>query len=246
LIVEKKTITVDEVTCIWQGSLQEAFMMPSSAAEAQPLALLLGQLEDMTFVDACGSLVKAAFLFTNRPGAPHQAHGLNVAQADVLLAIARAENTELKCLQISKRTLITKGGITKILDRLEGRGLIRRMTSGEDRRSRSVQLTAKGVELCRELIPEVARSDREIFEKAFRAEQMNQFRNLLMLLIRELEEESLKAQTRASERPELKHFDHRTDAVLENSHAIREELKRLRLEVERLKVLQRPRTRSRL
>lgn len=222
-------------------------MSKSHPAQPEALAVLVAQLDDMPFVDAARSLVKAGFLFSNRAGAPHHAHGLNLAQADVLITIARAEKSELKCSQISESTLITKGGITKILDRLAARGLIRRVTSREDRRSRSVQLTAKGVELCRELIPEVARSAREIFERAFEPEQMKQFTNLLMLLVRKLQADSIKAQTRASEQsPEIKDFDRGTDTGLENSHGIREELKRLRLEVDRLKALQRAPTGSQL
>src|ERR1700722_14836893 len=127
-------------------------MKPAHAAEPESLAALLAQLEDLPFADAVRALVKAGFLFINRPGAPYRAHGLNPAQADVLVAIARAEETELKCSEIAERTLITKGGITKILDRLEAHGLIRRVPSREDRRSISIQLSAKGIELCREMI----------------------------------------------------------------------------------------------
>ena len=215
--------------------------MPKSARAAQPQALdvLLAQLEDMPFVDAARSLVRAGFLFSNRPGAPNRAYGLNLWEADVVVAIARAEKTELKCSQISDRTLITKGGITKILDRLSGRGLIRRVTSRADRRTRSVQLTGKGVELCRELIPEVARSDREVFEKAFRPEQMKQFRKLLMLLLRNLDADSARAQTRASDKTlEPKEFQDGTGTAVKDPYGMWEELKRLRLEVEHLKALQ--------
>jgi MarR family 2-MHQ and catechol resistance regulon transcriptional repressor len=174
-------------------------MKPAHAAEPESLAALLAQLEDLPFADAVRALVKAGFLFINRPGAPYRAHGLNPAQADVLVAIARAEDSDLKCSQIAERTLITKGGITKILDRLEARGLIRRVPSREDRRSISIQLSAKGIELCRELLPEAWRGNREIFEKAFRPQQMKQFSRLLMLLLRSLEEDNTNALMRASE-----------------------------------------------
>jgi DNA-binding PadR family transcriptional regulator len=85
--------------------------------------------------------------------------------------------------------LITKGGITGLLDRLEVRGLVRRLPSRADRRSVLVQLSAKGVELFRKLYPEVVRSNRSIFEKALRPEQMKQLTCLLTLLIRRLESE---------------------------------------------------------
>ena len=95
--------------------------MPKSAyhAEPQSLAMPIAQLEDQPFADAARELVKAGFLFSNRSGAPYHARGLNLAQADVLTAIAREKITDLKCSAIAERTLITKGGITKILDQLE-------------------------------------------------------------------------------------------------------------------------------
>jgi MarR family 2-MHQ and catechol resistance regulon transcriptional repressor len=180
---------------------REAIIMPKSPHHAEPQspAMPIPQLEDQPFADAARELVKAGFLFSNRSGAPYHAHGLKLAEADVLTAIARGKDTDLKCSDIAERTLITKGGITKILDRLEARGLVRRVTSREDRRSRSVQLSAKGVELCRELIPRAARSSRETFQKAFRPQQVKQFSNLLGLLVRSLEAESEKTRLRALE-----------------------------------------------
>jgi MarR family transcriptional regulator, 2-MHQ and catechol-resistance regulon repressor len=172
--------------------------MLKPAPEPQSLTALLAQLEDLPFVDAARALVMAGFLLSNRPGAPYHTYGLNLAQADVLVAIARAEESALKCSEIAERTLITKGGITKILDRLEARGLIRRVPSREDRRSISVRLSTKGVELCRKFLPEIARGAREIFEKAFRPQQMKQFKNLLALLLRSLEADSA-TEIRASE-----------------------------------------------
>jgi DNA-binding MarR family transcriptional regulator len=178
-------------------------IMPKPAHHAEPesLAVQVVQPEDQPFADAARTLVKAAFLFSNRPGAPHQAHGLNLAEADVLAAIGRAEETDLKCSEIAERTLITKSGISKVLNRLQTRGLMRRIKSREDRRSRSVQLTAKGLELCREYIPESARGARETFQRAFRPEQMRQFSKLLGLLVRSLGADSAKARNRASEGP---------------------------------------------
>jgi DNA-binding MarR family transcriptional regulator len=72
------------------------------------------------------------------------------------------------------------------------------MPSQDDRRSISIQLSAKGVEFWRKFCPEAARSARELFEKAFRPEQMRQFSKLLDLLVRSLEADSAKASIRAS------------------------------------------------
>ena len=44
-----------------------------------------------------------------------------------MVVVASAEETELSCSEIAERTVITKSGVTKILDRLEQRRLIRRL-----------------------------------------------------------------------------------------------------------------------
>jgi MarR family 2-MHQ and catechol resistance regulon transcriptional repressor len=145
---------------------------------------------DQPFIDAARALVKAAFLFVNRTGRAYDVYDLTVAQLDVLGALARAEEASLSCSEIAERTLITKGGITGILDRLEARGLVKRIPSRDDRRSVLVRLSAKGVELFRKLYPELVRSTRSLFEKAMRPDQMKEFSKLLALLIRNLETRS--------------------------------------------------------
>jgi MarR family transcriptional regulator, 2-MHQ and catechol-resistance regulon repressor len=89
----------------------------------------------------------------------------------------------------SRENLITKGGITGVLDKLEARGLVRRTPSRDDRRSILVRFTPKGVEFFRKFYPELVRGKRALLEKAFRPEQMKEFSKLLDLLLRGLETE---------------------------------------------------------
>jgi DNA-binding MarR family transcriptional regulator len=156
-------------------------------------------LDDLPFADATRSLVKAGFLISNRPGAPYHKYRLSLAEADVLATIARASEGQLSCSEVAEKTVITKSGITKILDRLETRGLVKRVRSRDDRRSISIQLSAKGVDFWRRFYPEVARSARQVLEKAFRPEQMKQFSNLLALLLRGLEADSANTSIRTSD-----------------------------------------------
>ncbi len=67
---------------------------------------------------------------------------LTVPQADVLFTLGNTEG--LTCKQIGEKTLITKGTLTGVLDRLEAKSLIRRVRLSEDRRSTRVQLTPAG------------------------------------------------------------------------------------------------------
>src|SRR5260221_13609056 len=94
---------------------------PIEAAAPQSSSASLAQREDVPYFDAGRALVKAGFLWSNRCCAPYRSYGLNLAEADVLTTVARGEETSLSCTQIADRTVLTKGGITKILDRLEAR-----------------------------------------------------------------------------------------------------------------------------
>ena len=70
---------------------------------------------------------------------------LTVPQADVLFTLGNTQG--LTCKQIGEKTLITKGTLTGILDRLEAKGLIQRVPLSDDRRSTRILLTRAGVRM---------------------------------------------------------------------------------------------------
>jgi MarR family transcriptional regulator, 2-MHQ and catechol-resistance regulon repressor len=164
-------------------------MPQKSQAEVdrRPLLEQMTPLEDLPFIDLSRALLKASFLFSIHPDRAYQSFDLTLAQVDVLMALGNAEGAILTCSEIAEKTLITKGGITGILDRLEARGLVKRSHSREDRRSVTVRLSAKGIELFRKLCPALARANRAIFEKVFQPEQQKEFGKLLHMLIGGLE-----------------------------------------------------------
>src|SRR6516164_8451150 len=171
----------------------------SGAADRESLAALLARMDDLPSVITTRALVRAAFLFTNSPARPFNARGLNVSQLDVLGAIARAQGMALTCSEIAGATLITKGGITGILDRLQARGLVQREGSRDDRRSIVIQLTEKGVDLCHGLFTRLARDDEDIFARTLKPDQIKQFIKLLAFLLGSLEAESSTTRTGAAD-----------------------------------------------
>jgi MarR family 2-MHQ and catechol resistance regulon transcriptional repressor len=179
----------------------EEIAMPrhSEAAGRQSLAVLLARMDKLPSVIATRALIRAAFLFINSPNRPFNARGLNVSQVDVLGAIARSEGMALTCSEIAEATLITKGGITGILDRLEARGFVQRVASRDDRRSIRIELTEKGVDFCNGLFSELAVDDEAAFAEAFKPEQVKQLSKLLALLVSSLEADSSTARTDAPE-----------------------------------------------
>ncbi len=155
--------------------------------DPRPLVQQMTPPQDLPFIDLARALLKASFLFSIHPDRAYQAFDLTLAQVDVLMALGNAENASLTCSEIAEKTLITKGGITGILDRLEARGLVKRLHSREDRRSVTVRLSAKGIELFRKLCPALARANRAIFDRVFQPEQQKEFSNFLNMLISDLE-----------------------------------------------------------
>jgi DNA-binding MarR family transcriptional regulator len=167
--------------------------------DREALASLLAQSDRSPAVAATRALIRAAFLFTESPDRPFRAFGLSLSEVDVLAAIARAEGPALTCSDIANATLITKGGITGILDRLEVRRLVERAPSRDDRRSIMIQLTEKGVEVCHDMFSKLARNNEEIFAKALKPDQIKQFCKLITLLARSFEDDPHATRAGASE-----------------------------------------------
>jgi DNA-binding MarR family transcriptional regulator len=73
------------------------------------------------------------------------AHGLTVADFDVLAALRRAgEPHELRPTDISRQLMLSPAGMTSRLDRLDAAGLVTRSPDPGDRRSWLIRLTAEG------------------------------------------------------------------------------------------------------
>jgi DNA-binding MarR family transcriptional regulator len=89
-------------------------------------------------------------------------HGLNGGEFDVLAALRRAGRPyRLTPTELSRALIVTSGGMTKRLNTLEGRGLIRRRPDPTDGRSTTVSLTREGKRLVEAILPEhVANEER--------------------------------------------------------------------------------------
>jgi len=78
--------------------------------------------------------------------------GLTAPQFDVLATLGGQSG--MSCRELGERTLITKGTLTGVLDRLEQRGLLTRQPLANDRRSVFVRLTPAGERLFDKVFPE--------------------------------------------------------------------------------------------
>ncbi|WP_435273984.1 MarR family winged helix-turn-helix transcriptional regulator [Psychrobium sp. nBUS_13] len=80
--------------------------------------------------------------------------------------------------QLIQQMLITSGTMTSRIDLLESKNLVKRTTNKKDKRSVSVSLTSKGLNLIEKVITEHAKSQRKLVSNFSQAEQ-KQFKKLL-------------------------------------------------------------------
>ena len=102
-------------------------------------------------VELVRELTRAYQAFASFDSQALRSAGLTQPQADVLFTLGNTEG--MSCRELGERTLITKGTLTGILDRLEKKGLLRRQPSTEDRRVIRVMLTTRGQRLFERVFP---------------------------------------------------------------------------------------------
>jgi DNA-binding MarR family transcriptional regulator len=88
------------------------------------------------------AVVRAFQSFETVGGAHIQKLGLTPAQFDIVVTLGNTAG--MTCRELGERTLITKGTLTGVLDRLEAKGMLIREESPDDRRSYVVKLTRQG------------------------------------------------------------------------------------------------------
>ena len=109
----------------------------------------------------------------------HLARGLTAAQADVLFSLGNTEG--LTCKELGERTLITKGTLTGVLDRMQSKKLIARRTSAQDRRSKVIHLSARGEQLFEQIFPQHLSLLKERFDQLTRTEMRQATQSLRQL-----------------------------------------------------------------
>ncbi|GAA4172995.1 MarR family transcriptional regulator [Gryllotalpicola koreensis] len=103
---------------------------------------------DTSAMGVIGRLHRLAAHLTDELTAEYRRHGLAEGDFDVLAALRRAGAPfELSAGQLAESTMITTGGMTKRLDRLEKAGLVTRRPSEADGRGRVIGLTPHGREV---------------------------------------------------------------------------------------------------
>lgn len=71
-------------------------------------------------------------------------HGLDTGEFDVLATLRRTDKPSVRPTELYQDLMISSGGLTDRLRRLEEAGMIERISCAEDKRSKRVGLTVRG------------------------------------------------------------------------------------------------------
>jgi DNA-binding MarR family transcriptional regulator len=109
-------------------------------------------------------------------------HGLTTRDYEVLLYLAQADDRRLAMSALAESTMLTRSGITRLIDGLVTEGLIERVSCPNDARVSYAQLTDLGYEKLRSAGCTHVASIRRLFFEQFTEEEILQLAALLSRL----------------------------------------------------------------
>ena len=111
--------------------------------------------------EAVVGLLRTADLIRRHATAVIEPHGITLQQFNVLRILRGAGDTGLPTLEVAERMIEQTPGVTRLLDRLEAKELVRRQRCPRDRRQHLCWITPKGLALLENIDTAAARSPEE-------------------------------------------------------------------------------------
>ena len=109
-------------------------------------------LNDPRFT-AVGLFAEAFTGLTNRFAAQFEQHRLSAVEFEVLMRLARSPGHRLRMTDLAGQTSLSTSGVTRVVDRMDRDGLVRREACPTDRRSSFAVLTEPGRRRLDEVLP---------------------------------------------------------------------------------------------
>lgn len=106
-------------------------------------------------------------------------HRLSLAEFDALATLRRSATRELTPSELQRSMVITSGGLSKVIQQLEARGLVARSTTETDRRVKPVRLTAKATKLIEQAMAELLEAANASIRPQLTNKEMDQLIELL-------------------------------------------------------------------
>ena len=111
--------------------------MASASTDLKPL--------DETELRAWRGLLRAHATLVKRLDAELEAeHGLPLTSYEVLLHLAKTDGSKMRMCDIADSVLLSRSGLTRLVDRLEREGYVERTTCPDDARGAYARLTDTG------------------------------------------------------------------------------------------------------
>lgn len=124
-------------------------------------------LADDEQIAAWRAFLRAHSLMLRQIGEDLEAAGLPpLAWYDVLWALYEAPDRRLQNYELADAVLLSRSGLSRLVDRIADAGLVRRTTCPGDRRGVHIELTDEGVSMLRRMWPVYARGIAEHFAPA--------------------------------------------------------------------------------
>jgi MarR family transcriptional regulator, 2-MHQ and catechol-resistance regulon repressor len=133
----------------------------------------------MNFLPTLRNLVTAYQAFERYSAPDLKALGLTMTQFDVIATLGN--QPPMTCKELGEKTLVTKGTLTGVLERLETKGILERNINPEDARSQKIGLTTSGQQLFERVFPAHIQHLDRAFQKLSPA-QMQTLQESLKLL----------------------------------------------------------------
>jgi DNA-binding MarR family transcriptional regulator len=138
-------------------------------------------------LEVTGRLSRIGPLLARRQETVFSRFGLNRGEVGALSALRIAGPPHrLSPTRLGRGLMLSSAGMTSRIDRLERRGLVRRLSDPDDRRGVIVELTDQGLEVVDAAVAAITVSDRQLLER-FDPQEMAVLAGLLRKLLGGLE-----------------------------------------------------------
>ncbi|MCA1831632.1 MAG: MarR family winged helix-turn-helix transcriptional regulator [Actinomycetota bacterium] len=107
------------------------------------------------------------------------ARGIGVGWYEVLIYLADAPGGRMRMQDLAGSVLLSKSGVTRLIDRLQERGLVERAACAEDKRVTYAAITPEGRSLLAETTPIHLAGVEEYFASHLNTEELRTLRDLL-------------------------------------------------------------------
>ncbi len=108
---------------------------------------------------------------------------LPLAWYDVLVQLQEAPDARLRMQELADAVLLSKSGVTRLVDRMEHAGLVERSRCTDDRRGTFARLTSAGRQRLRETAPTHLRGVAEHFASLLDDEEAAALERLLLKIV---------------------------------------------------------------